>query len=483
MTSDVKWIDKGDCWMEEREVIIVKKNRKKGRELNIFALLMSILVIGAVMTYIVPAGQFEREEVNGRNVIVSGSFSYIDSTPIGPIELLSSIPAGMVESAGIIFFVLIIGGAFTVLNATGATEALILTLTKKLGNNEKWLIPILMLFFALNGALLGAFEEVLPYVVILVPLVLALGFDAMTGIAIVFVGVSAGFTAAVMNPFTIGVAQRVAELPLYSGMGLRIVVFIVMYLVGVFYVYRHAMKVKRDPSKGIFGTVEPKSREELLSSSVTLTTRHKWVLATFIANLCVIAYGVIIQDWYFYEISGMFVLFAIVIATIGGLGVNGMVDEFLKGAASLVPGALIIGLARSIVVILDQGHIIDTILYGVSNVIEVLPSSLTAVGMLVLQTLISFVIPSGSGMAALTMPIMAPLADLVGVTRQTAVLAYQFGDALTNLLVPGIAVAAISMVGISYVRWVRWIFPLLSIQFGTAVIVMIIANAINYGPF
>lgn len=469
--------------MEEKGEVTVKKENKKGREFNIFALLMIILVIGAVLTYIVPAGQFAREEMDGRNVIVPNSFTYIESTPISPIQLLSSIPNGMVESAGIIFFVLIIGGAFTVLNATGATEALIFTLTKKLGNNEKWLIPILMLFFALNGALLGAFEEVLPYVVILVPLVLALGFDAMTGVAIVFVGVSAGFTAAVMNPFTIGVAQRVAELPIYSGMGLRIVVFIVMYFVGVFYVFRHAMKVKQDPSKGIFGTVEPKSREELLLSTVRLTARHKWILVTFVANLGVIAYGVTTQGWYFYEISGMFVLFAIIIATIGGLGVNGMVDEFLKGAASLVPGALIIGVARSIVVILEQGQIMDTILFGVSNIIEVLPSSLTAVGMLVLQTLISFVIPSGSGMAALTMPIMSPLADLVGVTRQTAVLAYQFGDALTNLLVPGITVAAVAMVGISYVRWVRWIFPLLSIQFGIAVIVMIIANAINYGPF
>ena len=483
MTNDVKRFVKGDCGMEEKKAVTVKKENKKGREFNIFALLMIILVIGAFLTYIVPAGQFAREEIDGRNVIVSDSFTYIESSPISLIALLSSIPAGMVESAGIIFFVLIIGGAFTVLNATGATEALIFTLTKKLGNNEKWLIPILMLFFALNGALLGAFEEVLPYVVILVPLVLALGFDAMTGIAIVFVGVSAGFTSAVMNPFTIGVAQRVAELPIYSGMGLRIVVFIVMYLVGVYYVYRHAMKVKQDPSKGIFGTVEQKSREELLLSTVSLTARHKWILVTFIANLCVIAYGVTTQGWYFYEISGMFVLFAIIIATIGNLGVNGMVDEFLKGAASLIPGALIIGVARSIVVILEQGQIMDTILYGVSNIIEVLPSSLTAVGMLVLQTLISFVIPSGSGMAALTMPIMSPLADLVGVTRQTAVLAYQFGDALTNLLVPGITVAAVAMVGISYVRWVRWIFPLLSIQFGIAVIVMIIANAINYGPF
>lgn len=460
-----------------------KRLKPEGKELNIFALLVFILAAAFVATFFIPSGTFDRTVIEERTVIVPDSFKYEESSSLGVMSFLTSIPEGLVDAAGIIFFVLIIGGVFAVLNSTGATEAMIMALTKKLGNNEKWLIPILMLYFALNGALLGAFEEVLPYVVILVPLVIALGFDTMTGVAIVFVGVSAGFMSAVMNPFTIGVAQRIAELPLYSGMTFRIILFVIFYSVGVWYVQRHAMKVKKNPALGIFGSIQSKTREEVMNSAIKITTRHKWILSLFVVNLVIIAFGVIKQGWYFYEIAGMFLLFAVVVGFIGRLGVNGIVNEFLKGSSTLLAGALIIGLARAIVIILEKGVVMDTILYAVSNAISSLPSGLTAVGMLFLQLCISFIVPSGSGMAALTMPIMAPLADLVDVTRQTAVLAYQLGDGVSNLIVPGVAVAAISMVGISYVKWVRWLFPLICIQFAIAAVAIIIANVINYGPF
>jgi uncharacterized ion transporter superfamily protein YfcC len=286
-----------------------------------------------------------------------------------------------------------------------------------------------------------------------------------------------------MNPFTIGVAQKIAELPPYSGIGLRIVVFLLMYAVSVIFVYRHAMRVKRDPSLGIFGTIERKSREELISSSITLETKHKWILFVFLLNLVAIAIGVIKFGWYINEIAGLFILFGVIVGIIARLNTNKIVDEFMKGASALFYGALIIGVARAIVVILEQGHIMDTILFYCASLIEELPSSFTAVGMLVLQSIISFIIPSGSGMAALTMPIMTPLSELVGITRQTAVLAFQFGDGIWNLIVPGVALAGVGMVGISYVRWVKWIFPLLLIQFGIAAVVIFIAHSIGYGPF
>jgi uncharacterized ion transporter superfamily protein YfcC len=339
------------------------------------------------------------------------------------------------------------------------------------------------LYFALSGALIGAYEEMLPYVVILAPLVIALGFDTMTGVAIVFVGVATGFMSAIMNPFTIGVAQNIAELPLYSGMAYRVIVFVVFYIIGVMYVYRHAMNVKKDPTKGIYGSIKVQSKEEILASATKLETRHKAILGLFVLNLIMIAFGVVKLGWYFNEIAGMFVVFGLAVGIVGKLTAKDITDEFFKGAATILQGALIIGLARAIVVVLDQGQIMDTILYGISHLISSLPSSATAVGMLGIQTLISFIVPSGSGMASLTMPIMSPLADMVGVTRQTAVLAFQLGDGISNLIVPGVAVAAVGLVGISYVKWVKWLFPLLCIQFATAVILIIIANVINYGPF
>ena len=466
----------------ENENDLIRQKKEKG-ELNIFALLLGVLFVAFVATFIIPSGSFERTDLDGRTVIVDGSFQYTEVESLGFIDLVASIPQGLQDTAGIIFFVLIIGGAFGILNATGTTQALIMALTKKLGNNEKWIIPILMLYFALSGALIGAYEEMLPYVVILAPLVIALGFDTMTGVAIVFVGVATGFMSAIMNPFTIGVAQNIAELPLYSGMAYRVIVFVVFYIIGVMYVYRHAMNVKKDPTKGIYGSIKVQSKEEILASATKLETRHKAILGLFVLNLIMIAFGVVKLGWYFNEIAGMFVVFGLAVGIVGKLTAKDITDEFFKGAATILQGALIIGLARAIVVVLDQGQIMDTILYGISHLISSLPSSATAVGMLGIQTLISFIVPSGSGMASLTMPIMSPLADMVGVTRQTAVLAFQLGDGISNLIVPGVAVAAVGLVGISYVKWVKWLFPLLCIQFATAVILIIIANVINYGPF
>lgn len=462
---------------------VSRRSLSKLTEINVFVLLLAILAVCVLFTYIIPAGEYARLDVNGRSVVQADSFQYTESSPISFLGFLNSLHTGMVDSASIMFFVLIIGGSYGIMSATGAMEAFIVALTRKLGNKEKWLIPLMMLFFATGGSLIGMFEETLPYIAILVPLAVALGFDAITGAAIVLVGASVGFTSAVMNPFTIGVAQGVAELPPFSGMGFRIVVFAVMYLVAVAFVYRHAMKVKKNPELGIYGSFEKQNIDKLFDAGIVLESRHKLILICFLLNLVAIAVGVIEFGWYITEIAGLFILLGIVVGIIGRLSANEMVDSFMKGAASLLAGAMIIGMARAIVVVLNDGHIMDTILYYFASVIQELPPSLTAVGMLVFQTILSFVIPSGSGMAALTMPIMTPLSDLVGITRQTAVLAFQFGDGISNVIIPGIAVAGIGMAGISYLRWIKWIFPLILMQYGIAVVAMIVAHAIGYGPF
>lgn len=471
--------------MSQPNVSIQPEKKKKLWDINVFALLFAVLAIAVILTYILPAGEYARVEVNGREVIDPNSFQLIESSPVKPMGLVNSVHTGLEEAGGIIFFVLMIGGTFGILTATGAIEALIVTLSQKLKNQEKWLIPIMMLFFAIGGSLMGMAEETIPYIAIMIPLAIALGFDAMTGAAIVLVGASVGFTSAIMNPFTVGVAQGIAELPPFSGMGYRIVIFVVMYAVATTFIYRYASKVKRDRSQGFFGSFEENSEDVLTQSQIRMSTRHKWILSCYALNFFVLAYGVVEYGWYLTELSGLFLLLGIVIGLIGRLSVNEMVDAYMKGAANLIAGALIIGFARAVVVVLNDGHILDTLLYYSASVLNELPGSLTAFGMLVLQTLISFIVPSGSGMAALTMPIMAPLSELVGVTRQTAVLAYQFGDGISNIFIPtsGYFMAGLALAGIPWTRWIKWFFPLLLMLYAIAAAAVVVAQLIGYGPF
>lgn len=457
-------------------------SRKKG--INVFVLLFGVLVLAAILTHIVPAGDYARVEVDGRNVVDPHSFKQVDAAPVSFFQLFSAIHTGLVEAGDIIFFVLIIGGTFGVLTATGAVDAFIRSLSKKLGEKEKWLIPIMMLFFAFAGAFTGMAEETLAYIPILVPLAVSLGFDVITGTAIVLVGASIGFTTAIMNPFTVGIAQGIAQLPIFSGIGYRIVLFVIMYLVSVGFIYRYAMKVKKDRSLGFYG--EGVMYEAAApASDVPLSKTHKLVLTCFLLNFVVLIYGVLQFKWYITEISALFVVLSIVITIIGRLSANDLIESFMKGAAGMLTGCLIIGLSRATLVVLNDGHIIDTLLYHASGVLDEIPPTLSAGGMFILQALIHFVVPSGSGQAALTMPIMAPLADLVGVTRQTAVLSFSLADGIGNIIFPtsGYFMAGLALAGIPWIRWAKWILPLILTQFAIGLVAVLVANLMHYGPF
>lgn len=453
-------------------------------EVNVFVLLFAVLAIAAILTYVLPAGEYTRVEVNGRNVVDPSSFQLVESTPVNLMGMVNSVHTGMVEAAHIIFIVLIFGGTFGVLNATGAIEALIVTLSRKLANKEKLFIPLMMLLFGLAGAFIGMAEDAIVYIGIMVPIAIALGFDAITGVAIVIVGASVGFTAAIMNPYNVGVAQGIAELPLFSGMGFRIAVFIIMYLVSVWYIYRYAMKVKADPAYGFLGN-QSRSNTGELQSEIKLTTTHKLVILALVVCYAVNIYGIIKWDWYFTEIAGIFLLLGIVAGVIGRLTANQLVDSFISGASMLMMGALVIGLARAVVVVLNEGQIMDTLLHYSVDVINQFPPALTAVGMYLLQSVISYIVPSGSGQAALTMPLMAPLSDMVGVTRQTAVLAFQMGDGISNIFTPTSSslLAVLALAGIPFMKWVKWFTPLILMHYAIGLGAVIVAQFIGYGPF
>lgn len=460
----------------------IKENEPQTKGINVYVLIFSLILFSAALTYIVPAGQFERTEVGGRDVIAPGTFEYVESNPVSVLGIFSSIHSGMYAGANIIFFVLIVGGTFGILTKTGALSSFIAMLSVKMAKREMLLIPVLMLFFAFAGSLMGMSDETIVYVGILVPLAIALGFDSMTGFAIVMLGASVGFSSAVMNPFTIGIAQEIAGLPMFSGIGLRIALFIVLYILATTFVMRHAKKVKQDPSKGIFGT---QTAQDVPKLEGKMPMRHTFVMLLFLSNFIVLMYGVKVHDWYITEIAGLFLMYGVLMGLVGKLAPSEIADAFIDGARELVSGALIIGFAQTILIIFNEAQLIDTILYGVAAVLGSLPSVLNAVGMFIFQTGLNFLVPSGSGQAALTMPIMAPLSEMLGVTRQTAVLAYQLGDGMSNMIFPtvGYLMASLSLAGISWSKWLRWVMPFIIMEMIVAIIFLVIAQMIQYGPF
>ncbi|MFE3975756.1 MULTISPECIES: YfcC family protein [unclassified Peribacillus] len=469
----------------EEKVVSLGTPGKKERKINVFVLLLCILAIATLFTYILPAGEFARIEADGRTTVDANSFKWIESAPVGLFDMIKAIHTGMVEAGNIIFFLLIIGGFFGVLRATGTVDVLIGTMARKLAKREKLLIPVVMLFFAVGGSLMGMAEETLAYLPLIIPLALALGFDTITGTAIVIVGVMSGFTTAVMNPFTVGLAQGIAELPMFSGMGFRLILFVIVYLVSVLYIYRYAMKVKKNPYIGIYGKYTKEESENLLQSGAKLTARHKFILVAFLINYIVLAFGVIKFQWYMTEIAALFIVLTIVIGITGKLSADHIVNSFTNGSAALLGGALIIGVSRAILVVLNEGHIVDPMLHQVAESIQHIPALLSVAGMYSFQTLIHFILASGTGHAMLTMPIMVPLADLLDITRQTAVLSFSFADGIGNMIFPTATtlMAGLAIAGISWTKWAKWILPLVLIQYLIGLVAVIIAHFVGYGPF
>lgn len=453
--------------------------------INPFVLMFIVILLVTVLTYLIPSGQYERIEKDGRSLVDPTTFKFIDSSPVGPLEMFNSVHLGMIEAAPIILFVFMFGGALGIMQATGAIDSFIKMVAIKFGTKEKVLIPMMVLIFASLGALIGSAEDTLVYIAIIVPMTIALGFDALTGFAIVMLGtLSTGFVSGITNPFNVGVAQGISELPIYSGMGLRITIFVVLYIITVLYIILHAMKVKNNPTIGEYGKFG-KTTEIKLDPSFKMSKRHQAALVVLLVSFIGLLFGVIKLGWYISEIAGLFLFSGIIMGVIGGLTANQMSNAFISGCRDMTAGALIIGVASAILVIVKSGGLLDTILYYAAGLLEHLPPAVNAVGMFFVQMCINFIVPSGSGQAALTMPIMAPLADMMGVTRQTAVLAFQLGDGISNMILPtaGVLLAGLGVAGISYTRWLKWIFPYLLIQIAVSIIFLIIAQVIKYGPF
>lgn len=447
-------------------------------------LLFGMVVIAWGLTYLLPAGEFDRVEVEGHQRVVAGSYHRLpDTENLTPVAILAAVPAGLAAAQDIVFFVFIVGGAFAVFRATGAADAGIGVLLDKLGAYPGWLLGAAMAAFSLGSASIGMAEEFIPFVPVLVVLCLGLGFDRVTAVAVVCVGYGVGYGAAILNPFTILIAQDIAGLTPTSGLSFRVVLLVIFFALGFSYVYRYARKVGADPQASVMAGVEVDGAAATVPEShPTLTRTHLVVLVLLIASLGLLIWGIKSWGWYLVEMGAFFLGISILLGLVGRVGVNGTARAFCTGAAELTTTALLIGFARAIQVVLEQGKVVDTVIHGIAQPLQQLPSALSAVGMLAVQSLTNFFIPSGSGQAYVTMPIMAPLADLVEVHRQVAVLAYQFGDGFTNILVPtnAVLIGILSMAGVPYDRWLRFLVPLMLQILLLAAIALVVAVGIGY---
>lgn len=468
----------------------------KPRAPNVFVLIFSILCLMGALTWIVPGGSFDRVKketaAGSKEVVVPGSYEQVEADRQTPWDVLKAPMKGFEQSAEVIGFILLVGGAFGVLNETGAIIAFLAWLTRKVGTGRGRfvMIPVLMFTFSLGGSLFGMAEETIVFVMITVPLAVAIGFDVVTGIAIPFIGSQAGFAAAFVNPFTLGIAKGIAEQPLEIGKGYRIFCWFVITSVCAGFVTWHAWRVSRDPSKSPTPELDEQWRRKALAGPAgpagaspapapsaadggtataavplapvpaALTRTQIAVVVAFGASMVMLGVGTLNWGWYIVELAGLFLGMSIVCGLAGGLSLDRMANGFLAGAKDLAPAALLVCFSRGILVVAEDGRIIDTLLNGVAGLLGDLGPIWTAEAMYVSHVFINFFVPSGSGQAALTMPLMVPLADLTSVSREAAILTFQFGDGLTNMIIPtnAVLVGIVAVAGLDYTVWFRWMF-------------------------
>lgn len=459
------------------------KSKKKFKMPHIYVILFVFGVIATIATYIVPSGEFKRiKGPEGREMVDADSFHYITSAPVGIVDFISIIPRGLIEAGEIVFFTLIIGGMFMVLRRTGIIEIAVDNLARRFIYKSIFIIPVLTTVFAIVATLIGTAELSLVYIPVIIPLIIALGYDSITATAIALCGTVVGFTVGVLNPINTGLAQKLSGIPVFSGIGLRIILFIVVLAVTIVFIMRYAKKVQKQPT--LSSVYEDDSEKRELYQHITehapttATTRQKWGIAVIFAFFIILVYGVTTQGWFMVEMAGLFIFMAVIVGFVSGLSMQTICEAFNDGFKDVLMGAIIVGLARSIAVVLEDGKIMDTIVHGLGSVIDGTTPTIAVIGMYAVQMLINFIISSGSGQALVTMPIMAPLADMLGITRQTAVLAFQLGDGFTHIFYPtsGYFMAALAIGGVSYTKWIRFFFPLFIIWVVISIITLIIAQ-------
>lgn len=498
--------------------------KKKFQVPHTYVIIFGVIIFAALLTMFIPQGQYDTQEItyiqNGeeksRTVLDPDSFHYAlddngnritKAAPLFGTEdfggqgilnyMFEGITAGDKYGAavGIVAFILVIGGAFGIVLKTGAVDQGILAMIDKTHGSEVLLVPTLFTLFSLGGAVFGMGEEAIPFAMILVPMFIAMGYDAVVGICTTYVATQIGFGASWMNPFSLAIAQGIAGVPVMSGAGLRIVLWVLFTAIGAAFTMVYAQKIKRNPELSVSYESDAGYRSEFSgkSSNADFKLGHKLILIVIVLTLIWTIWGVIVKGYYIPEIASQFFVMGIVSGIIGvifklnDMTVNDIATSFQSGAADLIGAALVVGMAQGIIIVLggtsaSEPTVLNTILYGISNALHGLPSVVSAWLMYVFQTIFNFFVVSGSGQAALTMPIMAPLSDLLGVSRQVSVLAFQLGDAFSNLIVPtsGCLLGVLGVAKLDWGKWVKFQIKMQAVLFVTASLAVIAAVLIGF---
>ena len=455
---------------------------------NTYVIIILMMIVAVLLTWIIPSGEFERvkDEVSKQSIIIPGTFKYIENNPISLFKIPVYIMKGLAKASDIVFLVIIVGGAFNIIIETGMFQSFAGRLTKIFSNKEVLIIPAFSTIFALACTTMGV-NTFIGFAPIAVIIARSIGYDAIVGVSMVALGGAIGFSTGTFNPFTTGVAQSLAGLPIFSGLGYRFVCLVVFLIVTNIYIIWYAKKIKANPESSVVYEMEQENKKIEVSEKQhdKIEGRHYLVLLIVIACFVLLVYGSQNWKWKLQENAAMFIWMGVLSGFAYGFGPSKIAEEFTKGAKKLVYGALMIGMANGISLILTDGKILDTTVQYLGGLLVTLPSYLQAAGMFLMQLLINGLITSGSGQAAATMPIMLPVADIIGITKQTTVLAFNFGDGVSNYILPtsSALMGFIAMVGISYSNWMKFMWKLFLIWIVVGAILVIVANSINYGPF
>ena len=452
--------------------------KKKFKVPHTYVLLAILIIIATVMTYIVPAGTYEMVEVNGKNVIDPNSFQYIANTPVSFWHMMLAIPRGLVKQASLIFLIIVIGGSIEVVNRTGALEASIGRAAQKSRDRLFIVVPLLVAFFALCGAT-SIGNSIVAFIPLGVLIAENLGADACVGVAIVTVASNLGFTGGAFNTATTGTAQAICGLPLFSGWEFRALFTVALVVVGSIYMIAVIKKQQRHPELRV------KTDEVRDAGLPELTGRRTAVLIAFVIGFGFVTYAAA-KNWGAYDaIPAIFIITGVVCGLIYGFSPSEIAEIIVQGAQKMAFTALIVGLSSAISTVLTEGQIIHTVVHALAGCMAGLPASVAAVVMYFVNIVINFFIPSGSGQAAVVMPIMSPLASVMGITQQTTVFAFQLGDGFTNLLIPNSStlMASIAFAHLSYVDWVKFFWKWLLLNMVVGIIFLVIAAQIGWGPF
>lgn len=450
-----------------------------------YVILITILVIMTILTHIIPAGQYQRIEdpVSGNTVVVPDSFEFVDVKAPGFFDIFLSLQRGYVDAADIMFLIIFAYGFVYMLVKNGTMDAALGTLVRLVGKKIQLMIPITMIVLGLLSSTMGIFEEVYGLFPVFVGIAVALGYDMVVGGAIVYLGVTIGYASGTFNPYTIGIAQDVAGVPLYSGLGLRIAVLIAFELLAILYIMRYAKKVKADPTKSVMYGVETdfvqrKSLEEM--TGARMNTRQKISLVLFLGTLGGLLIGITQAGWGINEIAAMFLMMMIFVGIVSGYCATDICKTFIESTKSMVSSMLIVGFTRGILLVMKDGMISDTIVYYLVNLLSGASRYVSAYGMLFLQNIIKLFITGSSSQATITMPIMAPTAELIGLSKQIAVLAYQFGNGFSEMFWPTSCALGCGLMGVPINKWYKFITPLFGMVLVLEVIFMTIAVMIGY---